>query len=120
MNELHRTLRIERAGNENFVHELLALQWRHVGHALAMRDTDAIQIWILLQHLRDAFLQIAARKLGRVTRHVIVRIEILRGDVVRLRKFLADEDAPENDVSVEAAFLRHPENAAIQLLPLSE
>ena len=35
-----------------------------------------------------------------------------------LRELLAHEDAPEDDVSIETALLGHPENAAIQLLPL--
>jgi hypothetical protein len=49
-----------------------------------------------------------------------VRVEILLRDAVRLREFLADEDAPEHHVGIEAALLRQAEDPLVQLLPLGE
>jgi hypothetical protein len=122
MDEFHRAraARVEGARDIDLVDELLALQRRHAGHAFAMRHADAVEIAVLLEHLRDAFPQVAPGDLGGVAGHVVVRIEIARRDVVRLREILAHEDAPEDDVRVEAALLGHPEDFAVEPLPLRE
>ena len=93
---------------------------RHARHAFAVRDADAIEIRIFLEHLRDALAQVTLRDVGGVAGHVVVRVEILLGDVVRLRELFAHEDAPEHDVGVEPALLRHAEDLAVQVLPLGE
>ncbi len=69
VDQLHRLLafRLERARDEHFIHELLPLQRRHAGHAFAMRDADAVEIGILLEHLRHAFAQVAFRDVGEVS-----------------------------------------------------
>ena len=85
-----------------------------------MRNADAVEIPILLEHLRHRLAQVSLRDLRGVARHVVVRVEVLLRDPVRLRELLAHEDAPEDDVGVESAFLGQAEDAAIQALPLRE
>ena len=113
-------LRVERAGDEHLVDELLALQRRHARHAFAVRDADAVEVGIFLEHLRHALAQVSLGDVGGVARHVVVRIEVLLRDAVRLREFLAHEDAPEHHVGVEPALLGHAEDLAVQVLPLGE
>ena len=48
-------------GDVHLVDELLALQRRHAAHAFAVRDADAVEIRIFLEHLRDALAQVAFR-----------------------------------------------------------